>query len=147
MVPGTKGNSICRALRRNTACSKELSLMVFSVSNIVEDRTCEGGWFASGPARGRVKLVDQPTSNNWTKYIPPIQCIPPRAMHNTHPAPFSFTKAYFEASAAIVLFPPPTRKQVCYISRFLAWAVSNGGNENGCRLVSAPMSDPRMVNP
>jgi len=64
MVLRTKGNRICRALQRDTAYSKELSLMVFSVSTIVEDRTCKVGWVASGPARGRVRLVDQTTSNN-----------------------------------------------------------------------------------
>ena len=69
-----------------------------------------------------------------------IQCIPPRAMYNIRAAPFPFTKAYFEASAAIVPFPPPNRKQACYTSRFLACAVSNGRNDNGCRLVSAPMT-------
>ena len=54
------GNRIRRALQRDTARSRELSLMVFGVSNVVKDRTCKLGWLASGPARGRVKLVDEP---------------------------------------------------------------------------------------
>jgi hypothetical protein len=45
---------------KGTACSKELSLMAFSVSNVVEDKTCKVGCMASGPAKGRAKLVDQP---------------------------------------------------------------------------------------
>jgi hypothetical protein len=49
-------------LQRDTARSRELSLTVCSVSNVAEDRTCEVDWVASGPARGRVKLVDQPNA-------------------------------------------------------------------------------------
>ena len=73
------------------------------------------GWLvASAPARRRVKLVGQ-LNIEWLDEIHTAD-----SMHDAHPATFSFTRAYFEASEAIVLFLPPAfRKQVRHISRFV----------------------------
>ena len=96
--------------------------MVFSVSNVVEDRTWKVGWVASVPARGRVRLVDQPNIKWLNELHTADSMYPPRAMYSIRPAPVSFPRAYFEAGTAVVLFPAsrtPTYEQVCHISCFL----------------------------
>ena len=73
-------------------------------------------------------------------------------MYSILAAPFSFRRAYLEATAAVVLFPSPRtpsdRKQVCHISRFLiAYARSRTEEITiAVRLVSTSMTDLRMVN-
>ena len=63
------------------------------------------------------------TSNGWIGYVPQIQCAHSTfAQHIASTLLLSLMRAYFEVSAAVVLFPPPrasTCKQVGYISHFL----------------------------
>ena len=72
-------------------------------------------WQYSVPARGRMKLsICNRALIVWKNTYHLAQGVAPTL-------PSSFTRAYFKASTAVVLFPPRdlTRKQVRHINRFL----------------------------
>jgi hypothetical protein len=94
--------------RRDTAWSRELSLIVCSVWEAGEDRTCKVRWVAVLCACERTSKISSLTEyqmvgrNMYHEFNVShlVQCI-------TSTLPFSFTRACFEANADLVLFPPP----------------------------------------
>jgi hypothetical protein len=93
--------------------------MVFSVPNVVGDRTCKVGWVASGPTKGRMKLVDL-SNIEWLDKIHTADSMYPTSRNVQHlSCAFLVQESVFRSQCGrrpSSASSTPTRKQVCHIS-------------------------------